>query len=250
MEFTLPNAPKVRLGLSERTDGSMVWLNTLPVESTVAARRSAYFTNLGIAPSQVVSAGLVHGSKVTVVDQEQGGQYLQNTDALITAEAGLVLTITAADCLPVYFYAQTSTDQAIGLAHAGWRGLVGGILESTADELRKKLGPEPVTITALIGPHIHAHHYEIGPEVANQLASKNIEMLDGRIHANLTTEAIDRLTLAGVQEIITDPTCTFCAAEHLYSARFDRRTPVEGAVAYMSMQKTPTQDGRRFGHSS
>ena len=98
----------------------MVWWNRLPVDPLVAQNRQKYFQKEGVESERVVVGGITHGTKVRSVGEAQAGQYLLDSDALITNASNLFLSITAADCLPVFFYDPVS--QSAGIAHAGWRG--------------------------------------------------------------------------------------------------------------------------------
>ncbi len=85
-------------------------------------------------------------------------------DGLVTAQPGLALFILSADCVPVLL--ADPVKKLVAAAHAGWRGAVKGILESTVEEM-KHLGSNPADIKAALGPCIWQESYEIGPDVLN-----------------------------------------------------------------------------------
>src|SRR3989338_10787746 len=112
----------VMVGISERADGSMVWWNRTPPMESVRRNRDRYFKKEGMDPTRVVAGGITHGAQVVVAGEQEAGEYILDTDALITNAPNLFLTVTAADCMPVFYF--DPTNHSIGIAHAGWRGLV------------------------------------------------------------------------------------------------------------------------------
>lgn len=125
--------------------------------AAVAANREALVETLAL-PSSPLWLRQVHGIEVFDAD----GEALRGepeADAAITHRAGVVLAVLTADCLPVVFCADDGT--AVGVAHAGWRGLAAGVLEATVARLRVP----PQKLVAWIGPAIGAASYEIGAEV-------------------------------------------------------------------------------------
>jgi YfiH family protein len=100
----------------------------------------------------------VHGADVVVVDEPGIGD---EADAIVTMQPGLPIAVSIADCLPVAFVA----DGAVGVAHAGWKGAVAGVLEATIGVM-EQLGQRPHTMS--IGPGIGPCCFEVGVEVAEQ----------------------------------------------------------------------------------
>jgi uncharacterized protein, YfiH family len=235
MQISFDKYPQVNAGLSERSDGSMVWWNRLPVDEIVRKNRDEYFQRLNIKPGQVVAGGIAHGNHAAVVDIAEAGKYILNTDGLLTNKPGIYLSITAADCLPVYFFDPVTN--SIGVAHAGWRGLVAGILENVIKEFQNTYGSKPENIQVIIGPHIQGCHYEVGAEVAEQFSEKNIEERDGHLYAKLGAEAMLRLNNLGVKDIFVSSECTYENPQKFYSARYDKSEPLQGMVAYLGLRK-------------
>ncbi|MDO8592427.1 MAG: peptidoglycan editing factor PgeF [bacterium] len=232
MRLAFNNNPQIIAGLSEWPDRSMVWWNRLPVDEAVLANRDGYFKKQGIDPARVAAGGIAHGTNVAVVGELDAGKYLMNTDALITNAPNLFLSITIADCLPVYFY--DAAAKGVGLAHAGWRGLIGGLLESTVSEMQRSYNSKTEDLKIIIGPHICARHYEVDEDVAEQFAEQNIERRDGRPYLNLAGEAESRLRTLGVKQTSVSPICTY-EDQKFFSARRDKVEPLQGMVAYIGM---------------
>lgn len=211
----------------------MVWWNTKPVEAAVKENRDRFFKRQGINPARVVSGGLIHGIHTAVVEEKDAGEYLVNTDSLITKTQNIFLAITVADCPPVFFFDPVTL--SVGIAHAGWRGMVGGILENVVHQLERSFGAQATDLHAIIGPHIQACHFEVGSDVAAQFGKDHIEQRDGCLFVNIGAEAKQRLQKVGVRNVLIDQTCTFDAAEHLFSARHDKVQPLQGMVAFIGM---------------
>ena len=88
-------------------------------------------------------------------------------DGHATGDPGLLLTVTVADCVPVFLVAPGRP--AVALLHAGWRGVAGGILEEGLGVLKDRFGVEPGQVQAHLGPAISGDRYEVGPEVHRAL---------------------------------------------------------------------------------
>jgi len=91
-------------------------------------------------------------------------------DALMTAEAGLLLTVRIADCLPVLLV--DPKQRAVAAVHAGWRGALERVIEKAVGDMRLAFGSDPQQLLAVLGPSIRACCYEVGEEV--------VEAFDGR----------------------------------------------------------------------
>lgn len=124
----------------------------------------------------LVAAKQVHGTNVKVVDQEDCGRgavdyktALSNTDALITAQKGVLLSSYYADCTPLFFLAPNIP--AVGLAHAGWKGTVNKIGQKTALQMKENWGIDLQKLLVGIGPHIGSCCYQVGKEVVRKFAA-------------------------------------------------------------------------------
>lgn len=145
-------------------------------------------------------------------------------DAAVTHRPGRVLAILTADCMPVFFAGDDGT--AVGIAHAGWRGLAGGVIEATI----ARLGVAPSSLVAWLGPAIGARSYEVGDEVRAAFVDVDASDADafaptrpGHWHCDLYALARARLERAGVTRIAGGGFDTF-SDERFYSYRRDRET--------------------------
>lgn len=194
---------------------------------------------LGFPLSAMVCAEQVHGAKVAVVTEEDSSKgatdyatAIPGVDALVTATPGILLSLYYADCLPVFF---ASTDgRVVGVAHAGWRGLVSGVLENTATLLIQVFGIAPNNVVVGIGPGIGKCCFEVGDEVASHFPTSVIDRTSGKPRVNLVVAAALRLLEHGIPpgNIYQATDCTSCLPERYFSHRRDRgKTGRMGAMA-------------------
>ncbi len=164
----------------------------------------------------------VHGT--TVLDAAQV-QDAPRADASFTTQPGVVCAILTADCLPVLFADEQG--RAVGAAHAGWRGLAGGILENTVAAMHASGAGN---LHAWLGPAIGPQQFEVGDDVvqafvvkdaAMQSAFKSMDQRPGKYLADIYQLA--RLTLAhvGVTQVAGGKYCTVSERKRFYSFRRD-----------------------------
>lgn len=122
----------------------------------LAARR------LGAEPASLVGLTQVHGIDVAVVDAPWSPGAGPRADAMVTDRPGVALGIVTADCTPVLL--EDRRARVIGAVHAGWRGAVAGVLEATVEAMLR-LGAQPHSVAAAIGPCIRQPSYEVGPDL-------------------------------------------------------------------------------------
>ncbi|MBC7662804.1 MAG: peptidoglycan editing factor PgeF, partial [Caulobacter sp.] len=128
----------------------------------VAENRRRFATTLGATP---VFLDQVHGTRVvrlTAADASPDAA-MERADASITTVPGIACTVMVADCLPVLF--ATRDGRAVGAAHAGWRGLAGGVLEATVDAIRAAAPVPAADIVAWLGASIGPQEFEVGADV-------------------------------------------------------------------------------------
>jgi len=170
-------------------------------------------------PSEPKWLNQVHGTTVLNAAQIQPGV---EADASYSREPGMVCAIMTADCLPVFF--SDDEGREVAVAHAGWRGLVAGVLEATIDAMRTP----PGRIVTWLGPAIGPERFEVGDEVRIAFQKKDTAATQafkpsshGRWLANIYTLARQRLEQAGVKAISGGKACTFLDEEEFYSYRRD-----------------------------
>jgi YfiH family protein len=198
------------------------------VAGAVAANRAKLGAALGDMRRPRVFARQVHGAQVHVVDALPApGDEPPEADALVTNRTDVFLALCFADCMPVLFYDRAR--RAVGVAHAGWRGLQAGVLENTVRKLTEAYGVSPATLEVAIGPHIGVCCYEIGPEVASRFSETTRAVrtdAQGRTFLNLTRVARARLDRAGVPlaNVSISAPCTSCFVDAYFSHRAEGTT--------------------------
>jgi YfiH family protein len=148
-------------------------------------------------------------------------------DASVTSTPGVVLAILTADCLPVVFASEDGS--GVGAAHAGWRGLAGGVLENTVAAMQ---GPAE-KIDAWLGPAAGPQAYEVGEEVFAAFVSQDARAASafaatrpGHWRVDLYALARQRLAKLGVTRVHGGDLCTISDPQRFYS---HRRSTTEGS---------------------
>jgi len=172
----------------------------------------------------------VHGTGVIKLDSGSVG--LPEADASMTQVPGCVCAVLTADCLPVLFCDRAGT--RVAAAHAGWRGLAAGVLESTVEAM----GVPGDDILAWLGPAIGPHSFEVGEEVYRAFVDQNSDAA-GAFVASIGSDPADnknrwladlyqlaRLSLkkVGVTSVYGGGFCTYEDRERFYSFRRDGET--------------------------
>jgi polyphenol oxidase len=159
----------------------------------------------------VLTVHQIHSANAVVVDRPIARADLPKADAAVTRMRGLVLGTLAADCAPVLFADPAAG--VIGAAHAGWRGAVSGIIESTIAAM-ETLGASRATIHACVGPCINQHSYEVGEAFRAHLATDDQAFLapmgaNHTVHFDLPGFVHSRLMRAGIAKCERQSPCTY-----------------------------------------
>lgn len=210
----LERIPWLRHGFFTRTGGVSTGLyeslncgiKTDDAPQNIAANRARAAQMLGMASENLVIARQVHGNRALAVEKAWESGNTPEADALVTAKPGLALGVLTADCVPVLFADQKN--KVIGAAHAGWRGALGGILESTIDAMRS-LGADTASIQVAIGPCIRAHSYEVQEDFRDAFLAQSAinekffqkSLKAGKFLFDLAGYASMRLRAAGIETI-------------------------------------------------
>ena len=200
----------------------------------VAENRRRFAAAIGARP---VFLRQVHGARVVRIDAKDArdDRTIHEADASVTTAAGVACTVQAADCLPVLLAARGG--RAVGAAHAGWRGLAGGVVEAAVDAVGAAAGCAPSEISAWLGACIGADAFEVGADVLRSFAVDPDGALggtgaalrfrprgDGKWLADLPGLARDRLLAAGVRRVEGGTWCTVADASRFFSYRRDGTT--------------------------
>jgi polyphenol oxidase len=165
----------------------------------------------------------VHG--VAVADLDAPPAAIPVADAAFTTRPGTVCVVMTADCLPVLLAAADGS--AVGAAHAGWRGLASGVIESTVAAMRARL-PAGMPLQSWLGPAIGPAHFEVGEEVRAAFVAQDpadaaafVASAAGRWHADLYALARRRLAALGIGAVGGGTTCTYADERRFFSHRRD-----------------------------
>lgn len=208
-------------------------LNTEDDPGIVVANRQAVARELGI--ELVACVNQVHGCEVFDADGacrwDEPDAVRPEADALVARQHGVGVAVLVADCIPVAIAAHG----VAAVAHAGWRGLVGGVLEATVASVRAAAA-DGAGVAATIGPAIGPCCFEVGEEVAARFDRAAVVRIDRarKPHVDLRTEALGRLTALGVHVDVIDA-CTSCSDRHFSHRRDGGVTGRQAVVAWVGL---------------
>jgi hypothetical protein len=168
----------------------------------------------------------VHSDRVL---RAAAGSRGEHADGLWTGEPGLPILAMSADCLPIALARAGGEQPAVAVLHAGWRGLLAGVVAAGA----RALGDHP--LAAAIGPGIGPCCYEVGEEVAAPFRERFGEDVVRGSRLDLWACAERALGAAGVEHVERVDRCTACEPETFFSHRRDAgRTGRQGVIAYVT----------------
>jgi YfiH family protein len=188
----------------------------------------------------------VHGRRVVRIDAADAAPDapVHEADAIVTTTAGVACVVQAADCLPVLLAAPRG--RAVGAAHAGWRGLAGGVVEAAVDVVAAAAGCAQSELVAWLGACIGPDAFEVGGDVldafdvprdvdARATATARFRAKGGgKWLADLAGLARDRLVRTGVRDISGGGWCTVGDAARFYSYRRDGTTGRMAATIWIA----------------
>jgi YfiH family protein len=181
------------------------------------------FALFGVDRGQVVSPYQVHSAHIRLVGREHGGTVQNGTDGLLTTTPGLMLLFRFADCVPLLLW--DPVHRAVGLAHAGWRGVAGGVVRAAVEAFVRHVGSRPEDLWAGIGPAIGPCCYQVGPEVVASVAQAFslrpdlVHHRTGGLYLDLPGVVRAELEAQGVRQIEMSGICTACHTDEWFSHR-------------------------------
>ena len=214
--FDIPKTALPLWGMTLKAAGSMRfrWNETNPNRDQFLSELCARFGGAGKGgKKQAVPLELIH-SKIVCEAREACDTIDKRGDGIVTQNPSLVPVVTAADCVPLYFY--DAGTGAFGAAHSGWKGT--GIAAQVVSMMKEKYGSDPRDILAAIGPHIHDCCYLVDKERAEYFAdnfgSDTVQEAGGLYRLSLLRANINVLLGAGLLEenIVAAKNCTACDA--------------------------------------
>jgi YfiH family protein len=228
-----PAPPNVKAFITTRAGGVSVGphasfnlgLRADEDSQTVSKNRAILREHLPQAPRWMRQ---VHGTRVINADGIDSTPEEPPADASYAREAGTVCPVMIADCLPILFTNRAGTH--VAGAHAGWRGLSGGVVANTVAALGNE-GVPASELIAYIGPGIGPTAFEVGQDVYDAFVNSDADAAGsfkphkpGKWLANLFTLARRALDAAGVKHVYGGGMCTYSDATRFYSYRRERLT--------------------------
>jgi YfiH family protein len=169
----------------------------------------------------IVHAHQLHETRIVIHDRVGRGvrETEGGADGHATADPGVLLAVTVADCVPVYLL--DADARAVALLHAGWRGAATGILLRGITLFGQRWGSDPGRLLVHLGPAICGECYEVGPEVFNALG---VELPPNAAPVDLRGALAKQARAAGVppESITVSGLCTLCGDANLFSHRAGR----------------------------
>ncbi len=193
----------------------------------VRANHDLAFKAAGFTRFDIFDAWQVHGTVVLFPNKPRfPGVPHQKGDILLTDQSDITLFMRFADCVPILLYDRRKN--VCGLIHAGWQGTVKKAVRTAISSMCEHFQSSPADIVAAIGPSIGPDHYEIGPNVANQVREAFDTKADQVLISNNGGQKFDlwkanRILLedAGVGMIEEAQICTYCDEHNWFSHRRD-----------------------------
>lgn len=190
-------------------------------EPEVVRENRALLTAL--LPEEPIWLEQVHGTKV--LDLDHPDFIPEEADAVFSRSPGKVCCVMTADCLPVLLTDRQGT--VVGAAHAGWRGLLEGVIEKTV----KAMSAPPDQVLAWLGPAIGPQAFEVGTDVREAFVAEDrlsdaafSKLHQGKYYADIYRLARRRLERVGVTAIYGGDLCTFHDEDRFFSFRREKKT--------------------------
>ena len=192
--------------------------------AAVTENRRRVAAHLGVASSHLLTAHQHHSTDAIVVTEPWTFDSMPKADALVTAKPGIAVAVLAADCAPVLFADPKA--RIVAAAHAGWKGALGGILESAVATM-EHLGAHRDDIHAVLGPCIGPGAYEVGPEFEQRFVDTSAGYsrffkriaADARPYFDLPAFVLHRLSRLGLKGVESQSRCTYSDEGGLFSYR-------------------------------
>ncbi|MEA2983685.1 MAG: purine-nucleoside/S-methyl-5-thioadenosine phosphorylase / adenosine deaminase [Alphaproteobacteria bacterium] len=229
---SLSRLPGVRHGFFNRfggvSDGFYESLNggvgSEDAPAKVAENRARMAASLGVAPERFLTCYQIHSPAVVVAETPWPASDRPRADAIVTRVPGLAIGVSTADCGPVLL--ADATARVIGAAHAGWRGALTGVIESTVAAM-EKLGASRGRIVAAVGPMIRQPSYEVGQDLIDRFVAVEPNTVrffkpakrTGHAMFDLAGYVVSRLQRAEVGAIEDLGLCTYADPAQFYSYR-------------------------------
>ena len=184
--------------------------------------------------AELATVHQIHSANVVRVERSWAHEDRPHADSMVTDRPGLLLGILTADCAPVLL--ADAEAGVVGAAHAGWRGLASGVVESAL----RAMAVAPDRMLAWLGPAIEQDMFEVGPEVREQFVARSADNADafkptarGRWQADLYDLARRELARLGVTQVFGGGFRCHADRDRFYSYRRDGKTGRMATLVWM-----------------
>ncbi|AGA65232.1 hypothetical protein B488_12400 [Liberibacter crescens BT-1] len=192
-------------------------------DKKVIENRSYIASWFSLPVNKLITAQQVHSATVAILDADYDKKMPIEADGLVTDKMNVIIGVMTADCVPVLFV--DPNKRIIGASHAGWRGVLSGILENTVEKI-VSLGAIQEQIIACLGPSITSAYYEVGPEFVKQFLAYDISYQDffcpslkeSYFMFDLPSLVLRKLSTLGVQATSLER-CTYKEHSNFFSYR-------------------------------
>ncbi|MFW6076995.1 MAG: peptidoglycan editing factor PgeF [Hyphomicrobiales bacterium] len=193
-------------------------------EAAVRKNRAKVAARLGVETDSLMTVWQSHSPDVVMVEAAWDVRQPPDADAMVTRRPGLAVGVLTADCTPILFADRAG--RAVGVAHAGWKGALGGILEESLAAFEAQ-GVPTREISAAIGPTIGQANYEVGPEFFERFRAEDpastqffaASPRNGHYLFNLPGYVKMKLEALGLAAIEDLALCTYADEARFYSYR-------------------------------
>ena len=242
--FSLFSREKIVHAVTSRGKGKEENIFSMSLRDTSGAmNRRKLCEILSISLENVVVSRQVHGKHIAIVSKKDRGKgalshdtAIQSCDAMITREKQTYLMALSGDCPLIGFF--DPVKNAIGIAHAGWKGTVLEIASHVVHAMQKEFTSCPQDILAAIAPSIGPCCYQVKDEVLEKVKNLSwgnscIQDRDGLYYLNLWQANVEQLVASGLkpENIESSQICTGCHLEDFFSYRIEG--PHCGHIAFI-----------------
>jgi hypothetical protein len=186
----------------------------------------------------LVSLSQMHQDECVIITSKDKLKRRYKGDALLTDRKDIFISVWVADCLPIFLVEEKR--RMIGLVHAGWRGTLLRIVQTTLEKAQHQLGCKPGDFTVLFGPCIQSCCYQVSDDVAILFDEKCVNRdKDGKVKLDLICANLKQLIGCGVKEdrIFTTKSCTCCDKKLFHSYRRERENAGR-MIAFLGLKRS------------
>lgn len=221
--------------ISEKSDASMK-LEQANTNKKIIKNRNNFFLKNNINPKSVVSAEIIHSNKLEIITKIDAWKIILWVDWLVTSEKNIFLSVTFADCVPVFFYDEKK--QVVWIIHAWRKWIVTNISKTIIWKFTNHFKSNPKDIIVKIWPHIQNCHFEIKDDISWNFKEKYKTKKDWKLKVNLQEIIKDQLLelWLDLKNIQLNNECTYCEKEKYFSYRRDKPKKVEAMIGVIGVK--------------